>query len=310
VKRDLLTLDDLSPEEIRGLVRDALRIKRGDLDVSRAMAGKVLGMIFQKPSTRTRVSFEVAALQMGGHAIYMGWEQLQLARGETIADTARVLSRYLDVIVARVYSHGDLVELAKYATVPVINGLSNEYHPVQALSDLLTMYERFGRLEGLKLAFIGDGGSNVCHSLLLGCSKVGVNVSLGVPKRYMPDRGVLERAMRYARESGAEIAIHEDPREAVKGADVVYTDVFVSMGFESEGEERLKTFLPRYQVNRELLKHVGKEFAFMHCLPAHRGEEVTDEVIDGPESIVWDQAENRLHMQKAILRWILGQGGG
>lgn len=305
MKKDLLTLDDLTREDILNLIDAARRIKIGELDVSRDMTGKVLGMIFQKPSTRTRVSFEVAMLEMGGHAIYLGWDQLQLARGESIADTARVLSRYLDLIVARVYEHYDLIELAKHSDIPVINGLSNDYHPVQILSDLFTIYERFKKLRGLKLAFIGDGRSNICHSLLLGCTKIGIDISLGVPKKYMPKADVLERAKSYSLESGCSIEIYEDPVKAVKGANIVYTDTFVSMGFEEEREERIKVFIPKYQVNSSLVKYAADDYVFMHCLPAHRGEEVTDDIIDGPNSIVWDQAENRLHMQKAILRWIV-----
>jgi len=305
VKKDLLTLDDLTREDILNLIDAARRIKIGELDVSRDMTGKVLGMIFQKPSTRTRVSFEVAMLEMGGHAIYLSWDQLQLARGESIADTARVLSRYLDLIVARVYEHYDLIELAKHSDIPVINGLSNDYHPVQILSDLFTIYERFKKLRGLKLAFIGDGRSNICHSLLLGCTKIGIDISLGVPKKYMPKADVLERAKSYSLESGCSIEIYEDPVKAVKGANIVYTDTFVSMGFEEEREERIKVFIPKYQVNSSLVKYAADDYVFMHCLPAHRGEEVTDDIIDGPNSIVWDQAENRLHMQKAILRWIV-----
>ena len=305
MKKDLLTLDDLTREDILNLIDAARRIKIGELDVSRDMAGKVLGMIFQKPSTRTRVSFEVAMLEMGGHAIYLGWDQLQLARGESIADTARVLSRYLDLIVARVYEHSDLVELAKHSDIPVINGLSNDYHPVQILSDLFTIYERFKRLRGLKLAFIGDGRSNICHSLLLGCTKIGIDISLGVPKNYMPKADVLERAKNYSSESGCSIEIYEDPVKAVEGASIIYTDTFVSMGFEEEREERIKIFIPKYQVNSSLAKYAADDYVFMHCLPAHRGEEVTEDVIDGPNSIVWDQAENRLHMQKAVLRWII-----
>ena len=305
MKKDLLTLDDLTREDILNLIDAARRIKIGELDVSRDMTGKVLGMIFQKPSTRTRVSFEVAMLEMGGHAIYLSWDQLQLARGESIADTARVLSRYLDLIVARVYEHYDLIELAKHSDIPVINGLSNDYHPVQILSDLFTIYERFKKLRGLKLAFIGDGRSNICHSLLLGCTKIGIDISLGVPKKYMPKADVLERAKSYSLESGCSIEIYEDPVKAVKGANIVYTDTFVSMGFEEEREERIKVFIPKYQVNSSLVKYAADDYVFMHCLPAHRGEEVTDDIIDGPNSIVWDQAENRLHMQKAILRWIV-----
>lgn len=305
MKRDLLTLNDLTKDEILYLIDLAYKIKRGRLDVSNELRGKVLGMIFQKPSTRTRISFEVAMISMGGHSIYMGWDQLQLARGETIADTARVLSRYLDVLVARVFKHEDLEELARYASIPIINGLSDKYHPVQILSDFLTIYEKFKNFRDLKLAYIGDGGSNICHSLLLGCSKIGINISLGVPSKYMPLKDVLARARENAEYTGSSIEIYEEPVEAVKNANIIYTDTFVSMGFEEERADRISTFLPKYQVNKNLIRYAEENVIFMHCLPAHRGEEVTDEVIDGPQSVVWDQAENRMHMQKAILRWVV-----
>ncbi len=304
VKRDLLSIADLTPEEIWDLVLTTGKIKKEVIDISKDMDGKVLGMIFQKPSTRTRVSFEVAMLQMGGHALYLGWQSLQLGRGESIKDTARVLSRYVDGIMARVYSQNDLIELASHATVPVINGLSDMYHPVQILSDLYTIYEAFGRLYGIKIAYIGDG-NNVANSLLLGASKVGLDISLATPDGYRPNEKVIEMAYGFAKTSGSKIEFYEDPYEAVRNADIIYTDTFVSMGDEGEREKRLKVFMPKYQVTMDLIKSTGKKTYFMHCLPAHRGEEVTDEVIDSGISIVYDQAENRLHMQKAILRWLL-----
>jgi len=305
VKRDLLWLVDLEPEDIWELIVTARKIKAGRIDVSRDMEGKVLGMIFQKPSTRTRVSFEVAMLQMGGHALYLNWNDLQLGRGESIKDTARVLSRYVDIIMARVYSHLDLKELAYYSDVPVINGLSDLCHPVQILSDLLTIYEKLGRLVGVKVAYVGDG-NNVANSLLIGCSKIGVDLSLACPEGYEPNQDILGMAREYAAQSGAKIELVREPGEAVKGADIIYTDTFVSMGMEKEREERLKVFIPKYRVTMDLVTSTGKRTYFMHCLPAHRGEEVTDEVIDSGISIVYDQAENRLHMQKAILRWVSG----
>ena len=304
VKRDLIWLADITPEEIWDLVLTAHKIKNNHIDVSRDMMGKVLGMIFQKPSTRTRVSFEVAMLQMSGHALYLGWQTLQLGRGEAIKDTARVLSRYLDGIMARVYKQRDLEELALNSSIPVINGLSDLCHPVQILSDLYTVYEKFGRLYGIKIAYIGDG-NNIANSLLIGASKIGIDISLATPEKYKPDKSILEKAFEYSECSGSKIEIIEDPQKAVKNADIIYTDTFVSMGEEAEREARLKIFLPRYQVNMNLVKNTGKKTYFMHCLPAHRGEEVTDEVIDSGVSIVYDQAENRLHMQKAVLRWIL-----
>lgn len=303
--KHLLSILDLKRDDIICLINDAIKIKKKLIDVSSALKGKVLGMIFQKPSTRTRVSFEVAMLQMGGHAIYLGWDQLQLGRGETIGDTARVLSRYVDIIMARVYSHDTLIEFAKYSNIPVINGLSDTFHPVQILSDLLTIYEKFGVLSGLTLTYIGDGNNNICHSLLIGCATMGININIAAPKEYMPRSDIVKKAAERAAFSGARIKFYEEPREAVEKADIIYTDTFVSMGVESEREKRLKIFLPKYQVTKELFKYTNKSTIFMHCLPAHRGEEVTDEVIDGEFSVVWDQAENRLHMQKAILRWIL-----
>lgn len=303
--KHLLSILDLERDDIICLINDAIKIKRELIDVSSALKGKVLGMIFQKPSTRTRVSFEVAMLQMGGHAIYLGWDQLQLGRGETIGDTARVLSRYVDIIMARVYSHATLIEFAKYSNIPVINGLSDTFHPVQILSDLLTIYEKFGVLSGLTLTYIGDGNNNICHSLLIGCATMGININIAVPKEYMPRGDIVKKAAERAILSGTRIKFYEEPQKAVEKADIIYTDTFVSMGVESEREKRLKIFLPKYQVTKELFKYTNKNTVFMHCLPAHRGEEVTDEVIDGEFSVVWDQAENRLHMQKAILRWIL-----
>ncbi len=305
VKKDLLWLVDLEPEDIWELVVMARRIKDGRLNVSHDMDGKTLGMIFQKPSTRTRVSFEVAMLQMGGHALYLNWRDLQLGRGESIKDTARVLSRYVDIIMARVYSHLDLKELAYYSSVPVINGLSDLCHPVQILSDLLTIYEKIGRLVGVKVAYIGDG-NNVANSLLIGCSKMGIDISLATPEDYEPNPDILNMAREFSRQSGASIEVLREPLDAVKDADIIYTDTFVSMGMEEEREKRLKVFIPKYQVTMDLITSTGKRTYFMHCLPAHRGEEVTDEVLDSGISIVYDQAENRLHMQKAILRWVIG----
>lgn len=305
--RHLLWLADYTSEEIRYILSTTAVMKERFYSGERVipvLAGKTIAMIFQKPSTRTRVSFDVAARQLGGHAITLNWNELQLGRGETIADTARVLSRYVDGIVARVFKHSDLEELARFSSVPVINGLSDLVHPVQALSDMFTIQEKKGRLEGLKLAFVGDGSDNVLHSLLLACSKLGVNITVATPKGYEPDKRVLSVAEEEAAKTGALVEVVRDPFEAVKGADVVYTDVWVSMGQESERERRLRD-LRDYQVNVELMKHAKRDAIFMHCLPAHRGEEVVDEVIDGRWSVVWDQAENRLHTQKAILALLI-----
>ena len=301
--RDLITLIDYSPEDIRVILETASYMKSRFYSGERVipvLGGRSIAMIFEKPSTRTRVSFEVAAYQLGAQPLYLGWDQLQLGRGETIADTARVLSRYVDAIVARVKEHSKLVELAKYADVPVINGLSDLAHPVQALSDLFTIKEKKGRLEGVKLVFVGDGSDNVLHSLLLAGAKTGMHVVVASPKELRPSEEILKAALEAARETGATIEFVEDPREAVKGADVVYTDVWVSMGQESIREQKVRLLRP-YQVNSELMALAGSRAIFMHCLPAMRGEEVTDDVIDGPQSVVWDQAENRLHTQKALL---------
>ncbi len=301
--RSLTCLKDYSPDEIRALIEMGLEFKRRYYAGERVipvLKGRSIAMIFEKPSTRTRVSFEVAAWQLGAKAMYLGWRELQLGRGETIADTARVLSRYVDGIVARVYEHEKVEELARYSRVPVINGLSDLSHPVQALGDYMTILEVKGRLKGVKLAFVGDGSDNVLHSLLIAGAKLGVDIVVATPKELRPREDILKAALDAAAESGSEIRITEDPYTAVSGADVVYTDVWVSMGQEAEREEKIKLLKP-YQVNRELMEAAGGKAIFMHCLPTHRGEEVTDEVIDGPWSIVWDQAENRLHIEKAIL---------
>ncbi|HZD12072.1 MAG TPA: ornithine carbamoyltransferase [Candidatus Binatus sp.] len=301
--RDILALAELSPKEINLILRQSIQLRR----VKRPrqyLRGKTVAMIFQKPSTRTRVSFETAVAELGGHPIYLSWTEMQLGRGETIGDTARVLDRYVDVIMARVFSHHDLVQLATFSDAPVVNGLSDKAHPCQILADLMTLKQHKKRLEGLKLAYIGDG-NNVCNSLLVGCAKSGVNISVARPDGYGPD----PEAVKAARETGAETGVHveitEDPLIAVKDADAVYTDTFVSMGMEKEKEERERTFLPRYQVNEELFSHAKPGAIFMHCLPAHRGEEVTDDIIDGPRSVVWDEAENRLHTAKGLLSLIV-----
>ncbi|HIQ03847.1 MAG TPA: ornithine carbamoyltransferase [Desulfurococcales archaeon] len=304
--RDLLTLQDYTREEIMFILETAKMLKQRYYSGERVipiLKGKTLAMIFQKPSTRTRVSFEVAMHQLGGFTLYLNWNELQLGRGETIADTARVLSRYVDGIMARVYKHSDLEELAKYAEIPVINGLSDLYHPCQALGDMLTIWEKKGKLENLKIAWVGDG-NNVCNSLIIASTKLGLNIAIATPKGYEPPKHVIEWAKQNAKESGSEIILTNNPVKAVENADIVYTDVWVSMGQEKEREIRLKVFKP-YQVNKELLARAKEDVIFMHCLPARRGEEVTDEVIDGPWSVVWDQAENRLHVQKAILSLLL-----
>ncbi len=301
--RDLLTLEDYTEEDINVILETTRYMKSRFYSGERiipVLNGRTVALVFEKHSTRTRVSFEVAAHQLGAQSLYLGWEQLQLGRGETIADTARVLSRYVDVIVARVKEHSKLEEFAKYADIPVINGLSDLAHPVQALSDMFTILEKKGRLKGIKLVFVGDGSDNVLHSLLLAGSRLGMHLVISSPPQLRPNDRILNNAKKAAELSNATIEFIDDPFKAVEGADVVYTDVWVSMGQEALREERVKLLRP-YQVNSKLMERAGNRAIFMHCLPAKRGEEVTDEVIDGPQSVVWDQAENRLHTQKALL---------
>jgi ornithine carbamoyltransferase len=295
-------LNDFSSGEIHKLVSIAEKLKMGR-QKPRVLKDMIIVAMFEKPSTRTRVSFEVAVRQLGGNFIFLRGEELQLSRGEPVKDTARVLGRYVDGIVARVYKHDDLVELAEYSGVPVINALSNLYHPCQVLADFLTIKEKKKRLEGLKLAYIGDG-NNVCNSLLIGCTKIGLNISVASPKKYEPNKEIVEKSKRNAEDSGAVVEIVNSPQEAVRNADVVYTDVFVSMGDEGEKKERIETFLPDFQVNSKLLEKASPEAIVMHCLPAHRGEEITDDILEGKQSVVWDQAENRLYAQKAIFIYL------
>ncbi len=296
---------DYTTDEIKyllGLSRDLKsRYYQGERH-SDVLRGRTLLMIFEKPSTRTRVSLDVAATQLGMHVIYSNPQELQLGRGETIADTARVVDRFVDAIAARVYKHESLIEMAKYAVVPVINALSDQEHPLQVLADALTLWEVKGRLEGLKLAFIGDGDNNMAHSLMIIGAKLGWEVRIIAPKKYWPTK-FAEQLTEDVRRTGANIVI-SDNIEDVRGVDAVYTDVWVSMGMEAEAEERRKVFRP-YQVNAEVMRRASPQAVFMHCLPAHRGEEVTDDVIDGPQSVVWDQAENRLHTAKAVLMSLL-----
>ena len=309
-KRDFLTLQDFTANEIYELLEATKRFKENNVSVEEknALSGRSVVLLFQKPSTRTRVSFNVAISQLGGHPISLGWGESQLGRGETIADTARVLGRYVDAVVARVYRHADLIEMAKYSGIPVINALSDLYHPCQIVADLYTIWEKHGFLKGLKVAYVGDG-NNVCNSLLIGCSKMGIDISIACPPGYEPSSEALEFARRNSMETGSTVRILREPLEAVRGANIVYTDTFVSMGDEAEREKRLSVFLPKYQVNGELMKAAAEDALFMHCLPAHRNEEVTDEVIDGSRSVVWDEAENRLHTAKAILAKMIMQRG-
>ncbi len=306
--RHLLTVADFTKEEILFILETAKMLKERYLVGERIiplLPGRHLAMIFEKPSTRTRVSFETAMRELGGDALYLGWKDLQLGRGETIEDTARVLSRYVDGIMARVYEQEKLEKLAKYSRVPVINGLSDLLHPCQALSDVYTIFEKKGSdLRKLKIVFVGDGGDNVLHSLMLTIGILGGKIIISSPKGYDPDPRIVKLFEEKAVPNGGEFEIIRDPVEAVKGADVVYTDVWVSMGQEKEREKRLKDLEP-YRVTVELIKYAKPDAIFMHCLPAHRGEEVVDEVIDGKWSVVWDQAENRKHVQKAILALLI-----
>jgi ornithine carbamoyltransferase len=305
-KQDFLTLQGYSSEDIWSLLEATQKFKNSTQKNRqiRPLAGKHVILLFQKSSTRTRVSFEVAVNELGGNAMYLGWAEAHLGRGETIADTARVLCRYVDCVVARVYKQSDLEEMAKYAAIPVINALSDLYHPCQAVADLFTIWEKRGALKGLKVAYVGDG-NNVCNSLLIGCSKMGINMSVACPPGYEPYSKALQSANKASVKVGSKVKIVREPIEAVKDADIVYTDTFVSMGDEAEHETRLKAFVPKYRVTTDLLKHASKNVLFMHCLPAHRNEEVTDEVMDGAYSVIWDQAENRLHTAKAILAKIV-----
>ncbi|KIL40690.1 ornithine carbamoyltransferase [Gordoniibacillus kamchatkensis] len=303
--KDFLGLVDYTKEEIEYLIALGIdlksKLKAGE--TYQPLKGKTLGMIFEKSSTRTRVSFEVGIYQLGGQPLFLSKNDLQLGRGEPISDTAQVLSRYLDGIMIRTFGHKRVVELARAATVPVINGLSDLSHPCQALADYQTILEKKGRLQGLKVAYIGDG-NNMLHSLLVGASKLGIDFAAASPEGYDADPEMVAIAKENARKSGSNVRLVRDPREAAEGADVIYTDVWASMGFEEEQKEREKAFA-NYQVNEELAKYAKPDYLFMHCLPAHRGEEVSEGVIDGPNSIIFDQAENRLHAQKAIMAAIM-----
>ena len=303
--KSLLTLAELGSDEMSSILSLALKLKVGrERSKGRPLEGKTVALLFEKPSTRTRVSFQVAVSELGGSSVSLGSSEIQLGRGETIEDTARVLSRYVHAIMARVNEHLEVERLAASSAVPVINGLSDLYHPVQILADLLTLQERKGKLRGLKVAWVGDG-NNVCNSWLIGAATTGVLFSAATPPDYAPNKGAVSLARSIAKGTGASFSLIEDPKEAVREADCVITDTFVSMGFDKEREERVRTFLPRYRVDRRLMALAKRDAIFQHCLPAHRGEEVTDEVIDGPSSAVWDEAENRLHTTKALLCYLM-----
>ncbi len=307
-KRDLLTVRDMTHEDIMVLMARATDLKReAKKNIYRTpLAGKTLGLLFEKSSTRTRVSFEVGMVQLGGGAIFLTPDAIQIQRGETIADTARVLSRYLDGLVIRTFEHSKVEEWGRAADIPVINGLTDLHHPCQALSDLLTIQERFGTFRGLTLAYIGDG-NNVANSLMEACALVGIEMRLACPKGFEPDREIYAWARKQASHIGTRVEIAKDPTAAARDADILYTDVWVSMGQEKESKARAKLFKP-YQINAGIVALAKKHVAVMHCLPAHRGEEITGDVLDGSHAVVLDQAENRLHTQKALLESLLVAG--
>ncbi|KLK87581.1 ornithine carbamoyltransferase [Methanoculleus sediminis] len=304
MKKDFLSILDIDECELESIVADAVRLKRlkSAGTAHEFLRGRSLGMIFEKASTRTRVSFEVGMSDLGGHALFLNPQDMQLGRGEEIRDTARVLARYVDAVMIRAYSHAAIEEFARYADVPVVNGLSDRLHPCQVLADIMTLSERFGDLHGLKLAWVGDG-NNVCNSWILSAALTGMEVAVASPPRYRPKDEIVDQA----RAAGGKVTVVADPEEAVRDADVLYTDIWVSMGDEQERAERLQA-LKGYTIDSRLLARASPDALVMHCLPAHRGEEITDEVMEGPQSIVWDQAENRLHAQKALLVRLIAGG--
>ncbi|MCK4851986.1 MAG: ornithine carbamoyltransferase [Candidatus Omnitrophica bacterium] len=305
-KKDIITIRDLSTEEILELMRVARKLKKSPFARAKALRNKTLALLFQKPSNRTRVSFEVGMAHLGGYTLYLSPQEIDMGGRETVKDVACVISRYVDGIVVRVFAHQDAVIFARYSAVPVINGLSDFAHPCQALSDVFTIREKFGSLKKRRIAFIGDG-NNVLNSLLMTCARTGVSLNIATPRGYEPEREVFEEAAGIAKKHRAVFNFFNDPHEAVKGCDAVYTDVWISMGQENVREQRLKDF-EGFQVNETLMRATGKDALIMHCLPAHRGEEITD-IIDGKNSIVYDQAENRMHVEKAVLLKTLRKRG-
>ena len=304
--KNLLTLAELSTADLDSILSasELMKVRRKSRLGADALGGKTVALIFEKPSTRTRVSFQVAISELGGYPVVLSSSEMQLGRGETIEDTARVLSRYVHCAMARVNRHQDLVRLARASTVPIINGLSDLYHPVQVLADLLTLKEHKGRLKGLRVAWVGDG-DNVCNSWAFGAALAGIDFVAATPKGYEPDKTVIAKASRMAKATGGRVSVVTEPSAAVEGADCVMTDTFVSMGFEAEAKRRKQAFLPKYQVTKKLMARAKTNAIFQHCLPAHRGEEVSADVIDGPRSVVFDEAENRLHTTKALLCFLM-----
>lgn len=305
--KDLLSIHDLSAAEVSEIldVAETLKAKQQRGEEHHLLKGKTLGMIFEKSSTRTRVSFEVGMWQLGGMALFLSDKDLQIGRGEPIKDTARVLSRYVDGIMIRTFSHDEVKELAHYATIPIINGLTDLLHPCQALTDIFTVKERKGELKGLKMAFIGDG-NNMSQALMQACAKVGMHITVASPSAYAPDTAIVDEARADAAVFGSRVEVVTDPFAAAKDADVLYTDVWASMGQEAEQQKRERDFTG-FQINRELMRVAKEDAIVLHCLPAHRGEEITEEVLEGPQSAVFDEAENRLHVQKAIMALLMGK---
>lgn len=301
--KDIISIEFLDTQEIFEILDLTVKVKADRAGYADALKGKSIGLVFQKPSNRTRVSFEIGMVQLGGNAIYLGPDEIDMGGRESVKDVACVLSRYLDGLIARTYKHDDIKELALYAAVPVINGLSDRAHPCQALADIFTIREKLGTFKGAKLAYVGDG-NNVLNSLMLAAAKVGLDMKVASPKGYEPSKELVGIAKRFAKASGAKIEISNDPAAMVKDADIIYTDVWVSMGQEKDTGSRMKAF-KSFQVNDALMKHAKKDCLIMHCLPAHRSQEITDSVIDSKNSIVYDQAENRMHVQKAILLKLL-----
>lgn len=311
--KDLLSIHDLSTNDVNQILDLATKLKAQlkNGEEHHLLKGKTLGMIFQKSSTRTRVSFEVGMWQLGGSALFLNANDMQIGRGEPVKDTARVLSRYLDGIMIRTSSHDEVIEMAKYANIPVINALTEMMHPCQALTDIFTVMEYKGKLQGLKMAYIGDG-NNMVHSLIQACAKVGMDIAIATPKGYEPDAAIVTEALEVATVTGSKITLSNDPLVAAQDADVLYTDVWASMGRETEQNIR-KVAFAGYQINKEVMDVAKADAIVLHCLPAHRGEEITDEVMESEQSVVFDQAENRLHIQKAIMVLLMGkskkQGG-
>ncbi|MFA5320834.1 MAG: ornithine carbamoyltransferase [Candidatus Omnitrophota bacterium] len=307
MKKDLISINDLTADEIKSIFALTAKLKKNSPGYSRALSGKTLALLFQKPSNRTRVSFEVGIFQLGGHCIYLGPDEIKLGVREATRDVARTLSRYVDGIVLRTFAHNNVLEMAEYASVPIINGLSDFSHPCQALADIYTVIEKGKNVGKMNFVYVGDG-NNVCNSLIFACAKLGINMRVATPSGYEPDKKLLSEASELSASRGSRVELFKDPFKAAEAADVIYTDVWASMGQEKETAKRKKDF-KGFQVNARLLGAAKKDVLVMHCLPAHRGEEITDEVLDGRHSVVFDEAENRMHVQKAVLMKFLGAKG-